>query len=81
MVTNAARREYKRRLLEEIEDLSESRLRAVLDFASFLRERDEWEATMEILGNEAVMAAIRRSKEAWAGGRAEEFVDLDQVPK
>lgn len=45
---------------------------------SNLREREEWGATLEILGDEAVMAAIRRSKAAWAAGRWEEFIDLDE---
>lgn len=75
----AAKSEYKKKLLEEVEELSEPRLRAVLDFASFLREREEWGATLEILGDEEVMAAIQRSREAWAAGRTEEFVDLASV--
>lgn len=75
----ATKREYKKKLLAEVDQLSEPRLRAVLDFASFLREREEWDATLEILGDEELMAAIRQSKAAWAGGRLEEFVDLTQL--
>lgn len=43
------------------------------------RMRDEWQATPDILGDEQVMAAIRRSKEAWAAGSTDEFVDLDEI--
>ncbi|MBI2909316.1 MAG: hypothetical protein HYX92_16855 [Chloroflexi bacterium] len=42
---------YRSRLLEEVKALSEDRLRALADFAAYLREREEWEATADILGD------------------------------
>ena len=68
---------YRDRLLEEMESLSEDRIRALADFAAYLREREEWEATAEILGNEELAEDLRRSRKAWAEGRKEEFVSLD----
>lgn len=56
-------------------------MRAILDFATFLRESEQWDATLEILGDEELMASIRRSKAAWAAGPREDFVDLDEVAR
>lgn len=77
----ATKSKYKKKLLEEVRELSEPRLRAVLDFASFLRERDEWDATLEILGDEQVMAVILRSKAAWAAGKREDFISIDEIAR
>ena len=70
---------YRDRLLEELESLSEERIKALADFAAYLREREEWEATAEILGNEEMAEDIRRSRKDWAEGRKEEFVPLDEL--
>ena len=66
-------------MLEELESLSEERIKALADFAAYLREREEWEATAEILGNEEMAEDIRRSRKAWAEGRKEGFVPLDEL--
>jgi len=70
---------YRDRLLEEVESLSEERIKALADFAAYLREREDWEATAEILGNEEMSQDIRRSRKAWTEGRKEEFVSLDEL--
>lgn len=70
---------YKSKLLEEVESLSEERVKALADFAAYLREREEWEATAEILGNEELAQQIRRSRKAWAEGRKEGFVALEEL--
>lgn len=62
---------YKSKLLEEVKSLSEDRVKAVADFAAYLREREEWEATAEILGNEELAQQVKRSRKAWAQGRKE----------
>ena len=70
---------YKSKLLEEVKSLSEDRVKAVADFAAYLREREEWEATAEILGNEELAQQVKRSRKAWAEGRKEEFVSLEEL--
>lgn len=70
---------YKSKLLEEVKALSEERIKALADFAAYLREREEWEATAEILGNKEVAQQIRKSRKAWAEGRKEEFVSLGEL--
>ena len=71
--------DYRSRLLEELESLSEERIKALADFAGYLRQREEWEATAEILGDEEMTKEIRESREAWAEGRREEFLSLDEL--
>jgi len=71
--------DYRSRLLEELESLSEERIKALADFASYLRQREEWESTAEILGNEEMAEEIRRSREGWAEGRKEDFLSLDEL--
>ena len=69
----------KRQLIQEIEGLSEDRVRVLADFAAFLREREEWVATLEVLGNKGLAEAIRASREAWSQGKRSEFVSLDEL--
>ena len=71
--------EHKDRLLKQVEALSEERIKALADFAAYLREREEWEATAEILGDKEMAQDIGRSRKAWAEGRQEEFVSLDEL--
>ena len=71
--------EHKDRLLEQVESLSEERIKALADFAAYLREREEWEATAEILGDKEMAQDIGRSRKAWSEGREEEFVSLDEL--
>ena len=71
--------EYKSKLLEELESLSQERIKALVDFAAYLREREEWEATGEILGNQEMAQQIERSRKDWSEGRTEEFLSLDEL--
>lgn len=70
---------YKSKLLEELKSLSEERIKALADFAAYLREREEWEATAEILGNKEMAKQVKKSRQAWAEGRKEEFLSLDEL--
>jgi hypothetical protein len=70
---------YKSKLLEEVKSLSEERVKALADFAAYLKEREEWEATADILGDEQLVEQVKESRKAWAEGRKEEFVSLDEL--
>jgi hypothetical protein len=70
---------YKSELLQEVKSLSEERVKAVADFASYLKEREEWEATAEILGDEELVQQVKESRKAWAEGRKGEFVSLEEL--
>ncbi|CAD6490179.1 MAG: hypothetical protein KFBDDELM_00057 [Candidatus Argoarchaeum ethanivorans] len=71
--------EYRKRVIEKIEILSESKLQSVLDFIGYLAEKEEWEATWEILSDENAMKNIKAADEAWKTKRKEEFISWDAV--
>jgi hypothetical protein len=75
----AKRGSYRDKLLEEVKSLSDERVRALVDFAAYLREREEWEATAEILGDKEMAQQIRRSRKAWAEGSEGDFVSLEEL--
>ena len=70
---------HKSKLLEEVKSLSEERVKAVADFAAYLREREAWERTADILGDEGLAQQVKESREAWAEGRKGEFVSLQSL--
>ena len=47
--------EYRKRVIEKIEILSESRLQSVLDYIGYLAEKEEWEATWELMLKTSIM--------------------------
>lgn len=69
----------KRQLMQEVEGLSEEKVKVVADFAAFLREREEWLDTLQILGNQELVETIRSSREAWSQGKWSEFINLDEL--
>jgi len=73
--------EYRERVIEKIEILSESRLQSVLDFIGYLVEKEEWEATWEILSDTNAMKNIKEADEAWKANRKEKFISWDAVRK
>ena len=70
---------YKAKLLEEVKALSEQKIQVLADFAAYLREREEWEATAEILGSTEMTQQIKKSRSAWFDGKRREFVSLDEI--
>ncbi len=70
---------YKNKLLEEVKSLSEDRVKALADFAAYLREKEEWETTEEILGNKEMAREIRKSRKAWADDKKAAFVSLEEI--
>ena len=71
--------DYKGKLMEEVKSLSDERVKAVTDFAAYLKEREEWEATGEVLGNEELAQQVKESRKAWAEDRKGEFVSLEEL--
>ena len=64
--------------MEGLKSFSEGRAKVVADSAAYLKERKEWEATGEILGNEGLVHQMRESRQAWAEDRKGEFVSLPE---
>jgi hypothetical protein len=70
---------YRGKLLEEVKSLSEGRVKAVADFAAYLKEREAWEATGEILANRELAQQVKESRKAWAEDRKGEFISLQEL--
>ena len=71
--------EYQRRVMEKIKALSLERLKVVLDFIEYLEEKEEWEATLEVLKDKETMENIKAADEAWEARRMEEFMPWEKV--
>jgi len=71
--------EYQRRVMEKIKALSLERLKVVLDFIEYLEEKEEWEATLEVLNDKETMENIKAADDAWEAKRMEEFVPWEKV--
>lgn len=69
----------RQRLLKELDGLSDERMEVLTDMAAFLREREEWEATYEVLANTRLLKGVQNSKAAWATGKRDEFVPLAKL--
>lgn len=72
---------YRKRVIEKIKMLSEDRLKAALDFVEYLEEKEEWEATWEVLSDKETMENVKAADYAWGGRRMAEFIPWEKVRK
>jgi len=54
---------------EALDALSEKKVSVVLDFIDYLREREEWEATDELLSDKKLLRDYRKAREEIRKGR------------
>lgn len=73
--------EYQKRAMEKIKMLSKSKLEAALDFIEYLVEKEEWEATWEILSDKKALENIKKADKAWKAKKKEEFIPWEKVKK
>ena len=71
--------EYQSRVVEKIKALSLERLKVVLDFIEYLEEKEELEATLEVLKDKETMEHIKAADDAWEARRMEEFMPWEKV--
>ena len=68
----------KRQVLSDLEMLSKERQREVADFVSYLRIREELEATKEILEDEDFLEGIARGEEDFRQGRVKKWSEVKE---
>ncbi len=73
----AIRKEAKRAL----DELSEEKLRVAVDFLGYLKEKEEMEATLEILSSHELMTQIEASEKAIKKGGLDEFIPWEKVKR
>lgn len=74
-------KQLKKQAVITLDDLSEERLKVALDFLEYLKEKEEWEATGEILADPEATEAIQEVEEDWKAGRTDRFISLEEVKR
>ncbi|MFA0769340.1 MAG: hypothetical protein OXFUSZZB_002668 [Candidatus Fervidibacter sp.] len=74
-------RQLRRQATDLLRQLSPERLQVAIEFLAFLREREEWEATWDILSDPEMMAMIREAEADRKAGRWNAFVSWDKVKR
>ena len=64
-----------------IDNLATDRAKLILDLIEYLNEKEEWEATKEILSDRGMMEDIRKSEEDLKAGKMENFIPWDKVKR
>jgi hypothetical protein len=59
-----------------LDRLEKHKLRTAVDFLSYLRDREGWEATWELTSDPGIAASLRRSKEDARKGRVKAWKDI-----
>lgn len=59
----------KKKAKEVIETLSDRKARVALDFIDYLREREEWEATAELLSDKKLLMDYKAAREEIRKGK------------
>jgi len=73
--------QIKERTKQAIDRLSEARVRLILDFIEYLNEKEEWEATKEILEDKGMMEDIRVCDEDIGKGEMDNFIPWNEVKR
>ena len=73
--------QIKERTKQAIDRLSEARVRLILDFIEYLNEKEEWEATKEILEDKGMMEDIRACDEDIEKGETDNFIPWNEVKR
>ena len=74
-------KQLKKQAVATLGELSEDRLKVALDFLEYLKVREEWEATWEVMAAPEALAAIREAEDDWKAGRTEHFIPLEEVKR
>lgn len=72
---------YQERAISSLKVLSGDKLKLVTDFIEYLKDREEWEATFEVLANEKMMADIKAAEEDWKAEKKQKFISWSKVKR
>ncbi len=74
-------RELRRQASALLKQLSPERLKTAVEFMGFLREKEGWEATWDILTDPKMMEMIRKAEERRRAKDKKAFVPWEEVKK
>ena len=62
--------------VELIEQLSTEKLKAVIDYLSYLQDKEAWEATQELMGDPEIAKSLKRAEADVKAGRLKRWEDV-----
>ena len=62
--------------VELIEQLSTEKLKAVVDYLSYLQDKEAWEATQELMGDPEIAKSLKRAESDVKAGRLKRWEDV-----
>ena len=62
--------------VELIKQLSAEKLKAVIDYLSYLQDKEAWEATQELMGDPEIAKSIKRAEADVKAGRLKRWDDI-----
>ncbi|HEC98187.1 MAG TPA: hypothetical protein ENI58_08575 [Nitrospirae bacterium] len=71
----------KKEAKKAIDELSEEKLKVAIDFIDYLKEKEEMEATLEILSSHELMVQIEEAEKAIKKGKFTEFIPWEKVKR
>ena len=71
----------KREAKKAIDKLSDEKVKVAIDFIGYLKEKEEIEATFEILSSRELMAQIEEAEGAIKKGKLDEFLPWGKVKR
>lgn len=71
----------KKEAKKAIDELSEEKVKVAIDFMDYLKEKEEMEATLEILSSRELVAQIEEAEKAIKKGKFAEFVPWEKVKR
>jgi hypothetical protein len=71
----------KKQAKKTIDELSEDKVKVAIDFLNYLKEKENAEATLEILSSNELMEQIKDAEEAIKADKLNEFVVWDKIKR
>ncbi|MEW6104394.1 MAG: hypothetical protein AB1630_11375 [bacterium] len=71
----------KRKAIGVVKELSREKVKVAVDFLDYLKEKEEMEATLEILSNRELMAQVEEAEKAIKKRNLEEFIPWEKVKR
>ena len=71
----------KREAKKAIDELSNEKIKVAIDFMDYLKEKEEMEATLEILSSRELMAQIEEAEKAIKKGKLDEFIPWEKIKR
>ena len=71
----------KNRAKKTLDELSEDKIKVAVDFLNYLKNKEEAEATLEILSSSELMRQIKSAGKAIKTGKFDEFISWDKIKR